>query len=70
MRNERFTQLHKLLVKYDGQVSLRLLRSNHAFNESEVSKLAKHYSDQISIETQVGGTQGGRPSKILKIKGF
>ena len=41
MRNERFTQLHKLLVKYDGQVSLRLLRSNHAFNESEVSKLAK-----------------------------
>jgi len=62
-RWQRVERLCDLLVRYNGSVTLRILRDNHGFAPDEVKALSAEYSNRIQVKVVKQTT--GRPSEVL-----
>jgi hypothetical protein len=60
---QRVETLQDLLLRYQGQVTLRDLQRRHGFAPKEVKSLAAEYRDRLAVEVAKPAT--GRPSEIL-----
>ena len=62
-RWQQVETLQNLLLRYQGQVTLRDLHRRHGFAPKEVKSLVAEYRDRLSVEVAKPVT--GRPSEIL-----
>ena len=58
-------KLHDLMIKYDGQITLRILKKNHSFDPDHIKRLAIEFPEYLKVDSVKPKT--GRPSEILKI---
>jgi len=64
-RGQRLAKALALVTAAGGSITLRQLRNNHGFSESEVRQIAERSGDTLSIEVRKPSAKGGQPSPRL-----
>ncbi len=75
LRQERLaTRLERLADVFrrhrDRQITLRILRDKHGFQEAELYALAAEFPNRLQIRRITSGPQGGRPSLVAELITF
>jgi hypothetical protein len=64
-RAARLEELLKILDQNSGRMTLRRLRDNHGFGETELNQIVGRSLALLRIETRTACERGGRPSRVL-----
>ena len=65
LRMDRVRKIQEICGGINGRVTLKILKNNHGFQESELQELVALYPSYLRLEIVPPPPQGGRPSRIM-----